>query len=223
MQDLLTARVPLLQDLVAPEFYELIQRRSQRRVFNDKQLIHHRGDTRPALSIVESGCVRVGNVGVDGSYLTTSILTRGQTFGEFTLLADLPRTHEATAVGATVVTQLSQGQFRRLYRSDPQFSTALLKIALLRTHAILEFVDDLRRLPLTVRVAKFFLARAQDGELRLRQEDLSFTFGVSRVSMGKALKQLATEGVLTLGYGRILLHGPQLRDWVAQGSLVAAV
>ena len=41
--------------------------------------------------------------------------------------------------------------------------------------------------------------------------------------MGKALKVLAAQGVLTLGYGKIHLHKQELKEWVMAQSLIAPV
>ncbi len=221
MKDLLAARLPLLEELISDALHTQLLSLAADMTYEDGQLIHARGDAKPGLSIVRSGAVRIGNVGLDGSYLSTSVLDRGQCFGEFTLLAGLPRTHEAVAVGTTVVAQLPRQPFMRLFDQSPELSKGLLKISLLRTHALLEFIDDLRRLPLPVRVAKFLYASAESEDMSIRQEDIAFTFGVSRVSMGKTLQQLQQQGLLELGYGRIRLHLSVLRQWIAEQSLVA--
>lgn len=187
-------------------------------------MIHSRGDAAPGLSIVRAGAVKVGNVGQDGSYLTTSVLGVGQCFGEFTLLAGLPRTHDATAVGATVVDQVPGKSFMRLYEAEVELSRALLTIALRRTHGLLEFVDDMRRLALPVRIAKFLLHNSTAAEFVVRQEEIAFTFGVSRVSMGKVLKELELEGLIKRGYGRIqILDRSLLANWVTDRLVVTPV
>ena len=105
------------------------------------------GDTNSGPCIVRTGAVRVGNQGKDGSYLTTSILTPGQCYGEFTLLAGLPRTHEMVAIGVTAIDEIGKDRFLTLYEARPELADALLKISLVRNHSLLEFMDDMRRLP----------------------------------------------------------------------------
>jgi CRP/FNR family cyclic AMP-dependent transcriptional regulator len=115
MRDILTAQSPRLQEFISPELDRALSREANSTRYSEGQLVHSRGESAPGLSIVRKGAVRVGNVGVDGSYLTTSILGVGQCFGEFTLFASLPRTHDATAVGDTVVDQVSGIHFMRLF------------------------------------------------------------------------------------------------------------
>lgn len=215
MRDLLSAQSPTLQSLISPDLDARLTGVAKTAEYSNGQMIHSRGDSAPGLSIVRSGAVKVGNVGRDGSYLTTSILGTGQCFGEFTLLAGLPRTHDATAVGPTLVDQVSGKAFMRLYEAEVELSRALLTIALRRTHGLLEFVDDMRRLPLPVRIAKFLLNNSVGANFVVRQEEIAFTFGVSRVSMGKVLKQLEVAGLIKRGYGRIeILDRALLATWV---------
>ncbi|MGI9323720.1 MAG: Crp/Fnr family transcriptional regulator [Pseudomonadales bacterium] len=222
MQDSLLEIAPLLDDLLPNALSEQVKAAAKRVTFSHGQLIQTRGDTKSGLCIVRAGAVRVGNQGRDGSYLTTSILTPGQCYGEFTLLAGLPRTHEMVAIGDTKIDEISKRRFLKLYDTEPELAKALLRISLVRNHSLLEFMDDMRRLPLLVHVAKFvYRAAAGKTAINIRQEDLAFTFGVSRVSMGKVLKRLAALDLLRLGYGKIELAPRQrFQNWLAEQSLI---
>ena len=100
--------------------------------YEDGQMIHSRGDTKQGISIVRSGLAYVGAYGQDGSFVLTSIFGPGQTFGEFTLFADLPRTHDVTSVGSTEIYQIAAPHFMKLYDSEPDISRALLSCSLIR-------------------------------------------------------------------------------------------
>lgn len=189
--------------------------------YNDGQMIHSRGDAKPGISIVKSGMAYVGAYGRDGSFVMTSILGPGQTFGEFTLFAGLPRTHDVTSVGETEVYQISAASFRQLYNNEPDISRALLSCSLVRTHLLLEMMDAIRRLPLTERTAKILLIMMQTAGKNLtfecRQSDLAFALGISRMSMSKALQKLSRLGLIELGYGEIRISDPEkLAIWVRE-------
>lgn len=223
MPDSLFEIAPRLDDLLPESLSDKVRATATRRSFHDGQVIQMRGDLNSGLCIVREGAVRAGNQGKDGSYLTTSIVSPGQCYGEFTVLAGLPRTHELIAIGDTVIDEIKKTHFLRLYQAEPELAQALLKINLVRNHSLLEFLDDMRRLPLHVHVAKFiYRMAAGTDEVTIRQEDLAFTFGVSRVSMGKVLKRLAGLDLLSLGYGRIRLGTPHhFEAWLAEHSLIA--
>jgi len=187
--------------------------------YSDEQLIHSRGEIKPGLSIVRSGAVNVGVYGADGKFLMVAKLGPGETFGEFTIFTDLPRTHDIAAVGDTQVYQIPSSRFMALYDKEPEISKALLKATLLRTHMLLETLDSMRRLPLLECTAKLLLTMYQSsGELnplKCRQSELAYTLGVSRVSLGKALKELTKLGLIELGYSQITINNPaELDSWL---------
>lgn len=222
MQDSLLEMAPTLDELLSTQLLGQLNASARRITFQHGQMIQTRGDATSGLCILRAGAIRVGNQGRDGSYLTTSILTPGQCYGEFTVLAGLPRTHEMVAVGLVEIDEISKHRFLRIYDSEPDLAKALLTISLIRNHSLLEFMDDMRRLSLVVHVAKFlYRAAAGRGSVSIRQEDLAFTFGVSRVSMGKVLKRLAALDLVNLGYGKIeLAADDKYEAWLAEQTLI---
>ena len=228
MIDLQQFGSPPLTQLLSESLRDKLQDLGRKVQFSDGQLIHQRGGATPGLSLVVSGAVHIGIVGSDGSFITTSIFGPGQCFGEFTLFAGLPRTHDASAVGETIVNQIPAKPFMALFDSEPALSRALLTVTLVRCHGLLEFMDDNRRLPRIVHLAKYLLGMSETAQqpdlLHCRQQDLAFLFGVSRVSIGKMLKQLEREARIELGYGYIrLLDADDLRLWVAEQSPIEAL
>lgn len=191
--------------------------------FADGETIHSRGDEKPGLSIVRSGAVRFAIPGADGSYVTTSVLGPGHFFGEATLFIRLPRTHDAIAVGETVIDQISKPKFDRIFNEEPELARRMLEATIQRLYSVLDFLDDLRRLPLKVRAAKVIAGMARTSKspdkVESNQSELAFTLGVSRVSIGKALSALQDERLISLGYGRIgVPDRARLESWIAAHS-----
>jgi len=96
-----------------------------------------------------------------------------------------------------------------LFEAESQISRALLKLTLLRNQELLEFMDTQRRLSVVSRVARllFSIADTSLGKnvIMCRHEDISVMIGVSRISIGKALKKLEDDKLLELEYGRITI------------------
>ena len=231
MTDVFDLDTPALLPLLPPATREALLAAAVPVHYPDGALVHARGDRKPGLSVVRSGTVRIGNPGADGSYTTTSILGPGHCFGEFTLFADLPRTHDVVAIGDVVIDQISAPRVMALYDADPKLGWALLCLATRRLHALIEFIEDLRRLPLPVQLAKHLLAMTRQHEpatapasVALVQDDLASMFGVSRVSIGKALRRLAADGLVEIGYGRLTLPDrPRLAEWLAERAVLMPV
>ncbi|MCR9077911.1 MAG: Crp/Fnr family transcriptional regulator [Hyphomonadaceae bacterium] len=219
MLDLLAKNTPSFMDHLSDNLRDEISRAGTIVRYQDGQLIHNRGDMKPGISIVVSGAVQVGIFGEDGTFIMTSHLGMGQTFGEFTLFANLPRTHDITAAGDTQINQIPAQTFHRLYDARPEISRALLTTSLVRTHRLLEMMDAMRRLPMRERTAKVLWTLIQTAgdvdKFECRQSDLAFALGVSRTSLSTALKQLAVLGLVKTGYGQITLPDPEkMKDWV---------
>lgn len=223
--DLVPAKISAFMDILPPYLSDKLKHAATLKTYARGQMIHSRGDLNPGLSVIKSGAVHVGIYGEDGSFVMTSILGPGQVFGQFTLFAGLPRTHDMTASGVTEVYEIPARKFMELYDADPNLSKALLSTSLLRMHMLLELLDAIRRLPLLPRTAKvlslLMQASGTDGCFKCRQSDLAFTLGVSRVSLGKALKQLEALELIELGYGEIRLRNPaNMADWIAAQARV---
>ncbi|MEZ5894465.1 MAG: Crp/Fnr family transcriptional regulator [Parvularculaceae bacterium] len=194
--------------------------------YEDGETIQSRGDPKPGLSIIRSGAVRFAIPGSDGSYIATSVLGPGHCFGEATLFAHLPRVQDAIAAGPTIVEQIPKTRFDRIFDEEPALARIMLEATTQRLYSVLDFLDDLRRLPLPMRAAKLIAGMARsakhEGEVECNQSDLAFTLGVSRVSIGKALSELQDAGLITLGYGRIgVPDKKRLHAWIAARSPIA--
>ena len=220
-------------DFEVPEFWDALPQHIQKELakiavlkfYSDGQLIHSRGDDKPGLSIVKSGAVKVGTYGVNGDFLATAIIGSGHVFGEFTLFAGLPRTHDVSAVGSAEIYQVPKSGFMKLFETHREILQALFVTTLHRSHALLERMDDMRRLPLDVQAAKLIFSIAarvdRGGFIQMRQIELAYMLGVSRVSIGKALKDLEKLKLIELGYGQIaILDFEKLDQWIEKHSAI---
>lgn len=210
--------------MLPPGMFERLCASGTRMSYTDGALVQARGDVRPGLSIVREGAVQIGNPGLDGSFVITSILGPGHCFGEMTLFGDLPRTHDAVAKGATLIDHVSPAAYERFAEANPALTRAIMTMMARRLHTLLEFADDLRRLPLKVQLAKLLLATVRDGRVEATQEELAARFGVSRVAIGTALRMLEGEGLVNRGYAGIdVPDSAVLGRWIDQRAILAPI
>jgi CRP/FNR family cyclic AMP-dependent transcriptional regulator len=217
--NLLKINTPAFVELLSKSVAEQLVNASVLVKYSDRQLIHTRGSLRPGLSIVRKGAAHVGVNGIDGTFVMAAALGPGECFGEFTLFTDLPRTHDVSSIGESEIYQLSKPRFDKLYQREPSISRALLNTTLTRTHILLEMLDAIRRLPILERTAKVLLSISYtlggSNTLYSRQDELAYTLGVTRVSLGKALKELRRLGLIEVGYAKIVIPDhSSLNDWV---------
>lgn len=212
-----------------PENYrELIFSVSKKVRYSDGQLIHSRGDQKHSMCVILSGSVRFSNVGLDGKHVTLGTLTAGDTFGGFTVFTDAPRMFDMHARGETVLNVIERERLDELLLTEPGLSKYIIQMLAQRLLLVLEILDDERRLPLAVRLAKTLLrtpvAGADDAGIAATQKELAAELAVSRVSMAAALKKLREQGLVETSYGRIRIPSRgQLRRWVDEQSQLVIV
>lgn len=204
-------------DLLSPVQANHLLENAHRRTLSNGQFVHSRGDDRPGISVIEEGAAQAGIYGVDGSFILTSYIGPGHTFGEFTVFTNLPRTHDISAVGRTTILEVPAPRFLSMCAEDPAYMQVLLQTTLMRSHLVLEMLHAVRSLPLLLRVAKYLLILAPGGPatpvLRFRQSDLASTLGLSRASLNRALGMLEEAALIDRGYGQITIRD---RDRLAQ-------
>lgn len=206
-------------DLLSPVQAKRLLEEGHRRTLSNGQFVHSRGDEHPGISVIEEGAAQAGIYGLDGSFILTSYIGPGHTFGEFTVFTNLPRTHDISAVGRTTIREIPAARFLSICAEDPTYLKVLLQTTLMRSHLVLEMLHAVRSLPLLPRVAKYLLILAPGGPaapvLRFRQSDLASTLGLSRASMNRALATLEEEALIERGYGQIQIRDRErLAQWL---------
>lgn len=190
----------------------------ERKTYQAGQQIHQRGDAEPGLKVIQSGIVKVGNYGLDGQYQLASYLYRGESFGEVTVIVNQPRTHHSQALNDVVISHLNRKKFDYLHLHEPEFNTYLLTSLAAKLNTALEVMDDHRRLPTHVRLAKLLYQQCQqDGvnTIKLRQQDCAELLAVTVLSSHKALHKLNETGLVSSSYGAIIVHHKAtLEQWL---------
>ena len=220
--------IPGILDGLSDELRTALEEAEVRVRYQDGELIQARGDRTRGLRIVRAGAVRAGNVGSDGQYLVLGIFGPGQTFGELTLFTDLPRTFDVYASGPTTIGHIDKDRMEELLRDHPELARVFLRTLAMQLHAALELVEDLRRLSVTVHLAKLLSTMAKTekktASLEVTQESLGKILGVTRISVARALDRLEEEGLIRRGYGRIEVPDVvSLQAWVAESSKLSQV
>lgn len=214
---------PLWQ-LLEPDAQAEARAAGTERHFSPKQVIHSKGSEQGGLSIVMEGRVRFGVYAEDGTYIQTGLLAQGHCFGEATLFAETARAYDADAFEPTTILSITKPRFDRLLADHSTLAKALLTTLTSRLYEALEFADDLRRFPLEARIAKYLLRAAatggfEHGVLPVRQIDVTYALGISRVSVWKALRSLEDAGHVSIGYGKIsILNSEALSSLCASST-----
>ena len=164
---------------------------------------------------VAKGAVRVSSVSLAGKQVSLTYVEPGTWFGDIALFDGLPRTHDATAHGATTLLIIRKADFRELLSQHVELYDALLRLNCRRLRLMFNLIEDLNTKPLAARLAKQLLLLAKSygiaqGEeirigLQLAQEDLAQLLGASRQRVNQELKELERDGVLRVEPTRLVV------------------
>ena len=192
----------------------ILSRATVRRL-NDGASLAARGTPAEDWIGVAKGAVRVSSVSLSGKQVTLTYAEPGTWFGDIALFDGLPRTHDASAHGATTLLVVRKADFKELLSQHVELYDALLRLNCRRLRLYFNLIEDLNTRPLAARLAKQLLLLAKSygiaqGEeirigLQLAQEDLAQLLGASRQRVNQELKELEREGVLRVEPTRLVV------------------
>ena len=193
------------------------------KLYKKGDTIETRGDKVDHIYLIEDGLVQLGINGVDGSRFNLSRLGPGHTFGETAYFLKNNVMYDANAGSDAIIRKLSGANINHLIATSPIFSKALMAVSAMRVQTTLSHIADTLSLPLEARLAKLILSVSQSignkNIILVRQVDFAHSLGVSRVSIGKAIKSLAAKDVIKIGYGKLtILDRPALNSLIKKAE-----
>ena len=191
--------------------------------FKKGDVIETRGAALDHINLIDEGLVQLGINGVDGSKFNLTRLGPGHTFGETAFFLGYNVIHDAHAESDVLLRKLSRANIDHLMTNSLSFSKALMAVSCMRVQTTLSYIGDKLGMSLQARVAKQILSVSGSvgnaDEIILRQVDLAHALGVSRVSIGKTVKQLSGQNLIKIGYGKLAILSRQgLIDIVRKGG-----
>jgi CRP/FNR family cyclic AMP-dependent transcriptional regulator len=190
---------------------ELMLRQSTPLRLQPGEMLFRQGDPPSGLYALVSGALKISSLREDGREAILAVLEEGIWFGEISLIDKLPRTHDATALGLVEVLQLPLPAFDALMQ-QALFARAIASMLAGRVRVLYGIVEDATLRSTRARIARRLLLLAHGdvagtGQARARvpvsQEGLAMMLGMSRQTLSKELRLLASDGLIELGYGYI--------------------
>ena len=154
----------------------------------------------------------------NGAHTFVSMIKAGAHYGDIVLFRGKERTHDAMAIGPTVVDHYSRAAFARMLE-NVEVVTALYRITAIRLGRAMAMSDDLRVLPRDAHLAKILLnqwrQRGKNDWITAVQEDLAGMIGVTTMTLSKSLTRMRDEGLIETGYRKMRVLDPDaLRAWL---------
>jgi CRP-like cAMP-binding protein len=215
-------RAPLFAALNDEQISELA-RVARRHRYDRDASIFFQGEPGDTFYVILSGQVKVSVSSPEGQEAILVMLDSGESFGEFALLDEQPRSATIETTTPTEVVSLRKDDFYRLIRQYPDIALALLRVLTKRLRDTDQLVQDAAFLDVGERLAKKLLLLAEthgrttergvELGLQLTQAELASMIGATRESVNKQLGAFRDRGILAVDRQRITILRPDaLRD-----------
>ncbi len=197
--------------LDAATLSDATQRVIERR-YRPGEYLFFEGDAPDGLYMLCSGRVRLARTAPDGREQVLAMVAAGETFNALPLFDDQPNPTTARAMSPVQCLLLPRAALLDLIARHPQLSIALLRELSGQVRELMVLVEDLAFRSVRERLARQLLHAAEGGTAELTHQELAERAGTVREIAGRALRQLADEGLVRLERGRVIvLDGDGLR------------
>lgn len=206
---------PVLSSLSAAD-RERVLRAGRRRHFARGETLFHEGDPADAFHLLDRGRVAVRVLTPQGDQAILAVLGPGKAFGELALIdPKARRTATITALEACETIALHRSQFEALRSADPQIDRCLVASLAAQVTRLSEHLLEMLFVPTQLRIIRRLLVLAEEfggAPITVTQEELGLMSGTTRPTVNEVLRDLARQGAVRLGRGRIeVLDAPGLR------------
>lgn len=189
----------------------------------NRQIIVPLGDAVDGVHFLIEGAIRLESHTESGDRFLVGDLLAGDVFGLLAVLDREPSIHHASAFGDTVTVFIPAERFRSIVYSDHELMREVIEIMCQRLRMSLIMVTRFAPGSQTSRVVRCLVAIADQlgfsapeenhATLTINQFDIAAMLSVSRQSVNRVLKDLVSEGLISVGYNQIeVLDLRRLRD-----------
>lgn len=209
---------PLIKAKVEPNpVIEKFLGHCHRRSYPKKSIIIHGGDIPDSLYYITKGSVSVIAEDDDGREIVLAYLNSGAFFGEMGLFSHGPeRSAWIRAREECEVAEISYDRFRQVATEEPELIFRLASQMALRLRRTSSMVTRLAFMDVSGRIARTLLDLAKepdamthpDGmQIRITRQELGRIVGCSREMVGRVLKSLELQGLITAKGKTIVVNG----------------
>lgn len=206
----------LLRALSAEARARLLASATRRR-FPKGATIFMIGDPGDGMYLIDEGRVEISLTSLNGRRMVLNHMGPGEVLGEIAMLDGGPRSADATAATDAALLSLSRTTVLSFLQAHPDSAIALIGELCAKVRNASDMFDVQAQTEAKVRLARCLLRfgnkwgrPAANGAVRLptgfNQMDLGEFAGLARENVNRHLRSWATEGVVDLDHGEIVLR-----------------
>ncbi len=184
------------------------------RTLEPGQILFQHGDTANSLYFILEGDISVCLFANDGRQLGLNVVAAGNLLGEIAVLDNGPRSASAIAISKCHVASVASNDFRSAIKKDSQLSQNIINFLCAQIRRVSNRIIDVNALQLESSIARILIEAGQNATsvgkqkkiVRIKQEEIGFIAGVSRVTINKYLNNWARKGIVTISRGKIVIE-----------------
>jgi CRP/FNR family cyclic AMP-dependent transcriptional regulator len=188
-------------------------------VYKKRQPVYLPGSGSTHIYLIVDGRVRIGHYGDNGEEIISSILTKGELFGELALAGEDVRRDFVIPVVDTTICIVTINDLKTLMYADRELSFKILKLIGLRLMKLERKLESLVFKDARTRVVEFLKdAASWKGRkagfetvihTNLTHKDISLLTGTSRQTVTTILNELRDQNIITFNRRNILIRDLQ--------------
>jgi CRP/FNR family transcriptional regulator len=182
-----------------------VARQMQRCDYRPGEYIMYEGEQPPGLFFVLRGRVRLSRTAPDGREQVLAKIGAGENFNAVPLFDERPNPTTARAMSPVHSLLLPRTALLKLLTRHPDLALAALRELAGQLRELVVLVEDLAFRSVRERLARQLLQEAAEGAAELTHQELAERTGTVREIAGRALRQLAQEGLVRLERGRVIV------------------
>ncbi|NPV81310.1 MAG: Crp/Fnr family transcriptional regulator [Firmicutes bacterium] len=188
---------------------------AQERIYKKGNHIFFEGDPGGAMFIVKDGAVRIYRLSAGGREKTLAMVSRGDCFGEMSLLDAFPRSAGAQALEDARLIMISREHFLDIMASIPKIALKVIRVLTARLREAdqqieyLSFGDARSRIVSTL--LDLLRKHSRPGpygytiDLKLTHQELANLSGVTRETASRILAELESDGLIQIHEKNIII------------------
>ncbi|MCJ7605780.1 MAG: Crp/Fnr family transcriptional regulator [Dehalococcoidales bacterium] len=182
------------------------------RVFEKKagrgEIVSLEGEPAEVLYFVTSGVIKVYKTSAEGKEQIYRIVRPGETFNDAAVLSHGTNLVTAEAMGPVELYGIKRPDMADIIAGYPDVARNTIILLSLQVQELVSLVEDFSFRHVTGRVAKMLLQYADhngDERPRLTQQEMAALIGTAREMVGRSLKNLEEDGIITMERSRIVI------------------
>jgi CRP/FNR family transcriptional regulator, cyclic AMP receptor protein len=181
------------------------------------------GEEPPGMFFVVRGRVRLSRTAPDGREQVLAMVNVGENFNAVPLFDERPNPATARAMSPVRCLLLPRDVLPALLRRHPELAFAALREMAEQLRDLVVLVEDLAFRSVRERLARQLLFEAAEGPAELTHQELAERTATVREIAGRALRQLAQEGLVRLERGRVVVLDRDGLARIVDGEMLGEV